>query len=310
MTHLNDTPDAPDTSFEDWYEHQFGPNGTPTFSDYVKAHLIGATPSIDTSELMRQGRNARLLPIDEGRRCVGFYLDRIKVKKRVNVWGLASFLFDSPEPDTEAAAVAYTFILEVPGGMESDVFAAIDCDWEDVGNALFPLLHLYPETTCRLMALGHVGYTTLTSTSHTSPGLKLLLNQALTETILPSLDLMPYVMLYDTVAPGYRADFEIMIEDANRLPLADHQKALALITIRSDDEDNHLGWMRQHLNCSPLANLSLAMTVLSDDTYTEEILFTFNFEQECFAPAIEESRESPLNYEDYLGGRYKPYQPK
>lgn len=291
---------------QDWYEATFGGNGTPSFSDFAYAHLIPQIRRLPEDDLRNTDEDKILAIHLDNDHVVLFTHETIEVQPGVEVLAVPAFLYDNAKAQGGPVATMIAYVLSAHSGSEADVFAAIECGWADVSDALFLPFQDFPAAFTRLFAIGMVGYCTLTARSDVSPSYKLKLHQVVVDAILPAVDAKPYVMFYDTMPPGYRMPADMMMNDLEQLPAIEQVKGRALLEQRESDEAGHVHWLREKLQAAPVAGTLLAMAVLDERSYTEEVLFTFSMEDGCFALSVPEPREEPIEYEDYAEGNYEP----
>lgn len=291
--------------FIEWYVETFDANNTPTFDDFVKAHLIAQTDDLEGDEITENEEGMTYDVWESEKTSFAFFTQEDTSNENCQVWCISTFLWDNERWEGKAVASAYTYLMYCPSGAESDVFDMLDCDWADVNESMLPLLQTMPATTCRMFALGLVGLTHLHCTSSTTPAYKTMLNQIIVERILPGIGADPYVMFYGTIPAGYNFSLEDMTADATRLRGADEIKGLMVLEQRFSDQHAHIAWQFAKLKASPVSDIELSMRILDHKVYCEEVLMHMDETQGVYMNSIEEPREEMLTYDEYLSGNYE-----
>lgn len=288
--------------FIDWYMETFDSGKKPSFADYLKAHVITEKKSFPTAQLRDKENQPTFDVWEHENTSFAFTIAEDQPTSESQVWCVSTYLWDNPKWEGEPVAYADTFLFYCPSGDEKEVFEAIDY----AAETMLPLLAFYPATTCRAFALGMIGLTHLDCLSSVTPAYKTMLNQIINERILPGLNAHPYIMLYDSIAPGYNFSIDEMISDIDLIPVQDEVKAISLVEQRIADQNGHISWQMAKLKATPIGELELCMHILDKDVYCEEILFHIDETNGTYTNSIVEPREEPLTYEDYAEGNFEP----
>jgi hypothetical protein len=293
-----------------WYDDAFAPGQTPSFADFVRAHIDSTFSVVDDiiRDCPRDKVTQMILPNDFG---LLFYSDRERIGRTARITCLISYLYDNRACKGTPKAGSFTFIMQVQSGKEKDIFRMLDkSKWSEISSGMFGLLQNYPATVCRLFANGTIGYTFSYLGSAESPNLRAKLAQTVNESVLPLLELSPYVMLYDAVAPGYHCPADFMQEDFLRLSATDRGTARAIMDARPADDAAFSSWLKRELQARPIPLTDVAMSILDPEAYRVAAgLFELSPDRQSFTPSFAEPRTTPLSLEDYLNGRYTPVAP-
>jgi hypothetical protein len=294
-----------------WYDDAFAPGATPSFADFLRAHIDSDFRIVDDAirECEPGECTQLLLPGNFG---VLFYSNTELVGDYGVVTCIISYLYDNHACTGPAKAGAMTFIMQVDSGNEKDIFRTLDrTKWSEISSGFFGLLQNYPATTCRLFAAGAVGYSVSSLSNTATPDLRQKLVAAICEHALPMFQLAPLVMLYDRVAPGYHYPADFMREDYARLNPTDQLTARALMASRAADDEAYLSWLRREMHAFPIERTDLSMAVLDIDRYSDMTgLFLLDRSTLGMTPSHPEPRGTPLSLDEYLDGKFSPLAPE